>query len=199
MAVAASSLILAVDNLHTEYIAGLAALDGLLTCAFIVELVLRMSRDGVVCHRGAVLRSTGGLCDALFVLASVVEIVVRGILMASNGAGSSVQSTSGLASGRGAAEIAISIARVIRCVRPLRLLSVSDSVALVGVALGESLMSILNVLGIVLLAWFILAVLGVQLFAGAFRRCSDPLFPEGALLDPPDGWTTAIKLSPTVS
>lgn len=47
-------------------------------------------------------------------------------------------------------------------------------------ALFGSMLSIANVLAVIVMVWLMFAILGVQLFAGKFKYCSDPSFPPGA-------------------
>lgn len=174
-----STLTMAISGLPSgQTSAWVRAIDVLVSLAFAVELFLRCIRHGVLMHRGAVLRSLQGTVDATFVLGSVVELAA--VLPSAGVDRESIPR---------AVVLAASLARVLRCTRPFRLLSLSGGVTRVGTALCDSLPGMVNVLGIVLLVWFLLAVLGVQLFAGAVRTCSDPLFPEGALLVPQAGDT----------
>ena len=73
-----------------------------------------------------------------------------------------------------------------RVLRPLRVISRVPELKVVVNALLNSLPGLGNVLMVSLLFWIIFGILGMQLFIGAFSRCSDESVEEKALCV--DGW-----------
>ncbi len=67
---------------------------------------------------------------------------------------------------------AVAALRVLRAFKPLRLLTRSAGMRLVFKSVTMSLMSMANVSVVCVLFFLIFAILGVQLFAGRFYRCS---------------------------
>lgn len=73
--------------------------------------------------------------------------------------------------------------RVLRGFRPFRLVSRNRGLRLVIEALTRSLFAILNVCAVVMILWSIFAVLGIHLWYGQLKYCSNPEFPAFAELD----------------
>lgn len=63
------------------------------------------------------------------------------------------------------------VLRLLRTLRPLRLISHNISMKIVVTALLESVVAIMNVGIVLLLVWLMFAILGVDLFAGKFYSC----------------------------
>lgn len=151
--IALSAAVLAVEPLTDEArasmapwaLAGLAAVDGLITVAFAVELVVKVVAYGPWMY----IRSNWNKLDALVVSASLAA-------SASAGGSSSVKAL-----------------RMARLLRPLRLISVHSGMQLVVQALLQTLPQVLTVCLVCVLFMAIFAILGVQLFGGAFGRCGD--------------------------
>jgi len=76
--------------------------------------------------------------------------------------------------------------RTMRVLRPLRVISRVPELKVVVNALLNSLPGLGNVLMVSILFWIIFGILGMQLFMGAFSRCSDESVEEKALCV--DGW-----------
>ncbi|KAJ9469642.1 Muscle calcium channel subunit alpha-1 [Diplonema papillatum] len=66
--------------------------------------------------------------------------------------------------------------KMLRVLRPLRLINKSPGMKVVVRALFTSIKPLLNVLLISFVAWMIFGIMGVQVFAGTFYRCSDEVF-----------------------
>ena len=73
-----------------------------------------------------------------------------------------------------------------RVLRPLRVISRVPELKVVVNALLNSLPGLGNVLMVSILFWIIFGILGMQLFMGAFSRCSDENV--DAKVDCVDGW-----------
>ena len=70
---------------------------------------------------------------------------------------------------------AIKIFRLLRTLRPLRVISHNPALKMIVVALFSSVGGILNVIIVVLVVWLIFAIMGVNFFSGKFFYCSiDP-------------------------
>ena len=86
--------------------------------------------------------------------------------------------------------------RLLRCLRPLRLVSFIPGMKTVVNALFMSLSGLINVFFVLVVVWFMFAILGVQLFAGKMHECTDPSFPPNthkdgvSVIDPSTGAET---------
>lgn len=69
--------------------------------------------------------------------------------------------------------------RLLRSLRPLRVINRFEGLKLVINALFMSAGAIFNVMIILLIVWLIFGIVGVQLFKGEFYECSNPDFPPG--------------------
>ena len=65
----------------------------------------------------------------------------------------------------------IKVLRLLRTLRPLRFISHNASMKIVVIALLDSVIAIFNVIIVVMLVWFMFAILGVSLFSGKFYYC----------------------------
>eukprot|EP01064_Diplonema_japonicum_P027866 TRINITY_DN4146_c1_g1_i1.p1 TRINITY_DN4146_c1_g1~~TRINITY_DN4146_c1_g1_i1.p1 ORF type:complete len:1687 (+),score=370.93 TRINITY_DN4146_c1_g1_i1:73-5133(+) len=74
--------------------------------------------------------------------------------------------------------------KIMRTLRPLRLINKSPGMKVVVQALFTSVGPLLNVLLISFLVWLIFGIMGVQVFKGAFYRCSDTTFGDVELAYP---------------
>jgi hypothetical protein len=64
--------------------------------------------------------------------------------------------------------------KVLRAIKPLRALTRSQGMQLIFKSVSLSLAAMANVSMVVLLLMLIFAILGVQLFHGKFKYCTDP-------------------------
>ena len=67
---------------------------------------------------------------------------------------------------------AIKILRLLRTMRPLRLISKNSGIKTLVVCLLESIGHIINVVIVLLIVWLMFAILGVSLYSGKFFYCS---------------------------
>lgn len=153
-----SSLLLALEEPGLDRNSGefqaLRIFDIVFTSLFVGEIVLKSAAHGFCLSPRAYVRDKWNLIDLCSVIASLV-----GLLVAS-------------------ADISfVRVLRLVRCLRPLRLISRNQGMKVVVEALIRSIGAILNVTGVLLLVWFLFGVLGVQLFAGKLAFCNDPDFP----------------------
>merc|ERR1719409_636375 len=66
--------------------------------------------------------------------------------------------------------------RILRVLRPLRLLNRIASMKLIITSLVQTLPSVLNVTGVVVVFHLVFAILGMQMFGGKFGACTDSAF-----------------------
>ena len=83
--------------------------------------------------------------------------------------------------------------RALRVLRPLRLLSRNKGMALVLSSLWESMPAVSNVVGVLLALQIVFAIVGMQLFAGSFAACTDPM-----VMDPRDCTGFAVASPPSL-
>lgn len=141
------------------------------TSIFVLEMMLRILAAGLMRPHQAYLRSWWNVLDCGVVLISIVG------LTASSQFG------------------AVRTLRLLRSLRPLRLIKRSSGMKVVVEALLKSVPAIVNVMGVLLMIFFVFGIMGTQLFSGTFSYCNDPAFPPGALLAgerTPDGQAWAV-------
>eukprot|EP00054_Salpingoeca_dolichothecata_P028079 m.210181 g.210181 ORF g.210181 m.210181 type:complete len:1539 (-) comp26120_c1_seq2:53-4669(-) len=126
--------------------------DFVFTSIFAVEMLLKMFALGLIKHNRAYMRSAWNLLDMLVVISSVISLAL---------AGSGVDVS------------AVRVLRVLRVLRPLRAINRAERLKQVVQCLVTSVMNIGSILLLTLLAIFLFAVMGVQLFKGGFRTCTD--------------------------
>lgn len=66
---------------------------------------------------------------------------------------------------------AIKVLRLLRTLRPLRVISTNVSMKLIVAALFESVGAIANVVVVLVAVWLMFAIFGMNLFAGKFYYC----------------------------
>jgi hypothetical protein len=68
---------------------------------------------------------------------------------------------------------AIKVFRLLRTLRPLRLITHNIQMKIVVIALLESISGIVNVIIVVILIWLMFSILGVSLFSGKYWHCEN--------------------------
>ena len=116
------------------------------TALFTLEIVLKSIAHGLVLHRGAYLRNGWNDVDFIVVLASLLNLALSSFDISF-----------------------VRTLRLLRCLRPLRVISRNPGMKLVVNALFMSVTGILNVVGVLLLVWLMFAILGVQVRVPACR------------------------------
>ena len=154
--VVASSLLLVADTPRldpdSEYALTLVAINFFFTIIFTVESVLKSVACGFYSTPNAYLKSNWNVLDFLLLVISWGVVLSEAMPQL---------------------EFLKSL-RALRVLRPLRLLSRSSGMRLVLESLYEALPAIVNVFGVVLALQLVFAILGMQLFMGTFRYCTDP-------------------------
>lgn len=158
--IAVSSILLTLETPRVETPGVLVDLELVFTILFTVEVVIKVSADGLVMHRQAYLRNGYNVIDFIVVLAALMNQVL--------------------------AEFDypfVRTLRLVRCLRPLRVISRNRGMKMVVNALFMSVGGIANVTFVLFLVWLMFAILGVSIFGGKLHSCTDPSFPEATHRD----------------
>jgi hypothetical protein len=166
-----SSLLMAIDGPETEANAeltlGLLIVDVVFTLLFTLEVIVKMQALGVICHSSAYMRDAWNVLDFVIVAASLANLSLEAVTRLKL-----IEFGSSLGF--------VKILRLLRILRPLRMINRNPNMKLVVNALLLSVKPLLNVAVVLMLIWFMFALVGVQFFAGKLYRCNDPFFPPGA-------------------
>lgn len=131
--------------------------DDIFNYAFIIELSLKVIAMGLFMDGGSYLRESWNQLDFFIVISSIIDMTLQAI-------------SDGQSIGF------VKILRLLRVLRPLRMISRNPDLKLMVSALMESVGHIMNVLVVIGIIYMIFSILGVNLFAGKFFYCSeDPL------------------------
>ena len=144
--------------------------DIVFTALFTVEVFIKVVAMGFCCHKGAYLRDNWNVMDFVVVSTSLLNLGFQGL------SGLVVTSDEESAD---AFFSALSVLRMARTLRPLRVVNRNPNLRIVIEALALSIKPLFNVAIVLFLVWFMFALVGVQLMAGKFFSCNDPSFPEG--------------------
>jgi len=139
----------------------LRILEIIFTTLFSIEVILKVLAFGWIKY----ITDGWNLIDITVVVTSIVNLVIESS-MKSGGGGEALES--------------VRVLRLTRTLRPLRLISRYAGMKLVVEALIMSMLPLLSVLSVLLLVWLMFAIMGVQLYGGKFRHCTDPNFPPNA-------------------
>ena len=170
--IAASSVLMAFESpkaMEDAAFAGaLEAADWCFTVLFTLEMLMKLTAFGVWLEErdGTYLRDAWNVMDGAIVLVGILGKALSGTNISW-----------------------VRALRTMRVLRPLRVISRVPELRVVVDALLRSLPGLGNVLLVALLFWLIFGILGMQLFMGAFSRCSDESVATKALCV--DGWTNA--------
>lgn len=127
----------------------LAVIDNVMTGFFICEMITHIiARGFAFCGKNSYIRESSNILDFIIVVSAFLGVVSNGISLGF-----------------------IKSLRVLRVLRPLRVISKHKGLKLAISALINSLPSIGNLLLIVWFFLFLLAILDCTLFAGAFWSC----------------------------
>uniref|UniRef100_A0A0G4H4M4 Ion transport domain-containing protein n=1 Tax=Chromera velia CCMP2878 TaxID=1169474 RepID=A0A0G4H4M4_9ALVE len=129
--------------------------------AFALEMLLKILASGLVRTKGAYLRSGWNILDGSLVAITAVDLGIRfSPLVSADAAGDQLR--------------AVQVLRLARALRPLRVISRRAGMRLVVDSLFFSIAAIANVVAVTLFIWLMFAILGVSVFGGGYRQCSDP-------------------------
>jgi lysylphosphatidylglycerol synthetase-like protein (DUF2156 family) len=159
-----STCLLALENPmvdpESQLIYVLGYIDYFMTTIFLLEMLTKIVALGLICNgKSSYLHSAWNLLDFVIVLSSVFSILFSNLI--------------------GLKLSFLKALRMLRILRPLRLISRNKGLRLSLTALVKSIPKIGNLLLIVVFCLFMLAILGTTLFCGKFYNCyQDHLNPE---------------------
>lgn len=128
-------------------------IDTFFNASFIIEMLLKQVALGLVMDKGSYLDDGWNKLDFFIVVSSIIDM-----------SASSLQIP------------AIKILRLLRTLRPLRVISHDVALKMIVSALFESVGGIFNVMIVVMMVWLIFAIMGVNFFGGRFQYCSLEMF-----------------------
>ncbi|CAE8581533.1 unnamed protein product [Polarella glacialis] len=167
--IAASSLLMAVENPlmdpNSTTVKVLEVFNLLFTLIFLLEMVVKMIAMGVFCGQGeqpAYLGSAWNILDGAICIVSVTD---------------TVQTFSNLASSGGIIAV-MKVFRVVRMLRPLRLISRNENLKMVVKTVLGSVPELGKLLAFSSLFFVIFALLGVSNFRGSFFSCKNSALGE---------------------
>ena len=153
--IAASSLKLATDTytrkLEEDHIVQKISVtvDIVFTWLFLGECVIKVISLGFAQDDGSYLRDNWNQLDFLIVLTSMIDFTFSSVNLPF-----------------------VKILRILRALRPLRVISHSQSLRLIVSALLKSTGAIINVAVCVFLVWMMFAIIGLNTYSGKFFYCS---------------------------
>jgi len=147
--IALSSLKLAVDTYMNDFAADSIeiliseAADSFFTWSFTLECLIKILALGFTMDEGSYLRDSWSQLDFFIVITSLIDFFLRNVDLPF-----------------------IKILRLLRTLRPLRVISHNKSLRLIVTALFESVGSIVNVSVVVLVVWLMFAIFGINSYSG---------------------------------
>ena len=125
-------------------------LDLVFTSIFFLEFLIKSIAFGLVKDRMSYLQDSWNKLDFMVVVLSIIDLSVNSIDLP-----------------------VIKIFRLLRTLRPLRLINHNLSMKIAVSALIDSMIAICNVLIVIFVVWLVFAILGVSLLSGKMHYCSD--------------------------
>jgi hypothetical protein len=157
--IAANSMKLAMDTYYIDVdpesieMRISAVIDYFFNIAFTIECVMKCIALGLIMDEGSYLRDGWNKLDMFIVLTSLTDMLLAGLVEVG----------------------AFKILRLLRTLRPLRVISHNVAMKMIVAALFESVGSIFNVMIVVLVVWLMFAILAINLLKGKSMACSlDP-------------------------
>ena len=123
--------------------------DTIFTWAFTVECIVKIFALGFTMDSGSYLRDSWNQLDFFIVITSLIDFFLRNVELPF-----------------------IKILRLLRTLRPLRVISHNKSLRLIVTALFESVGSIFNVSVVVLVVWLMFAIFGINSYKGQLFYCT---------------------------
>lgn len=130
-------------------------LDNIFTSIFILEFLIKSISFGFINERMCYIRDNWNKLDFLIVILSLIDLSVSTINLP-----------------------IIKLFRLLRTLRPLRLINHNVSMKIAVSALVESLIAICNVLIVIFIIWLVFAILGVSLLSGKMYYCTNSSISE---------------------
>jgi hypothetical protein len=153
MFITISTILLAVETPLTDpksnLVIVLTYIDYVMTTIFTLEMVIKMIAYGFACNgKNSYLRNAWNILDFVIVTSALLSLVLSEFDLSF-----------------------LKALRMLRILRPLRLISRNKGLKLSITCLINSIPNIVNLLLIVIFFIFLMAILGTTLFAGKFYRC----------------------------
>ena len=160
LSIATSSILLIVEDPRVDMKAGdpLNIANMFFTALFCVEMLCKLVAFGLVRGEGAYLKDGWNVLDAIVVMISLFALVFAQFQF-------------------------VKVFRIMRTLRPLRVVNRNLGLKIVVRSLLRSLPQVANVGVVVSLIFFVFAILGVQLFGGKLNYCTDEAITEQARCD----------------
>ncbi|OMJ73663.1 hypothetical protein SteCoe_27598 [Stentor coeruleus] len=133
-------------------------IDDIFTSIFTLEFIIKSIAFGLIRDRMCYMRDNWNKLDFIIVILSLIDLSMSTVDLP-----------------------IIKLFRLLRTLRPLRLINKNVSMKIAVSALIESLVAICNVLVIIFIIWLVFAILGVSLLGGKMYYCSEPLISEMTL------------------
>ena len=156
VAIVVSSICLALDSPRLDPQSHLAhelkKLDLFFTALFFCEMMTKIIAFGFFFAKDAYIKSAWNQVDFAIVCISLVVLLAESIPQLRP----------------------LRVLRVMRVLRPLRLISRNAGMKLIITSLFKALPAVTNVFGVIFALQLVFAILGMQLFSGAFGRCNNP-------------------------
>ena len=156
-----SSILLAIDTPSADKDSTLGDVlqwsDLILTIVFTLELLVKVLAQGFILHRGSYMRQGWNQLDFIIVTTSILSLVF-------NDESLQIMKTF----------------RLMRALRPLRMISRLKGMQIVVTALIRSMPSVINVVCFGGFIFGVFGIMGVQLFGGKFWSCNDHYVEDAA-------------------
>lgn len=124
--------------------------DYVFTIIFSFEFMLKSISQGFALAQNSYLKDNWNRVDFIIIILSIIDSAISSVNIP-----------------------IIKVFRILRCIRPLKLISHNISMKIVVIALVESITAILNVLIVILIIWLVFAILGVSVLSGKMHYCSN--------------------------
>jgi hypothetical protein len=125
------------------------AVDLFFTISFFIEMIIKQVALGFIMDEGSYLRESWNQLDFFIVVSSLLDMSLSSFNIP-----------------------AIKIFRLLRTLRPLRVISHNVALKMIVIALLSSVGGIFNVIIVVLVVWLIFAIMGVNFYSGKFFFCN---------------------------
>ena len=148
--IALSSIKLVVDTYltpdQTELIAVMDLIDVVFNCIFIFESVVKIIAEGFLFGKGAYLKDSWSKLDFFIVVTAIIDMSLG--------------------------SVDLSILKLFRTLRPLRIISRNPDMKIIISSLAESMLGIFNVLIIIVMVFLMFGILGINLLQGKLNFCN---------------------------
>ena len=135
-------------------------LDLVFTSIFFLEFLIKSIAFGLVKERMTYMQDNWNKLDFIVVILSIIDLSVNSIDLP-----------------------VIKIFRLLRTLKPLRLINHNLSMKIAVSALIDSMIAICNVLIVIFVVWLVFAILGVSLLSGKMHYCSNSDLKERQICD----------------